>query len=84
MPLFNDLFDNIYRGKTIGFWPFKKDWYSICSRHQEHNKDCNLCIKGSYCSRWKLSVSAFFFKFTPRLWTWWVNRKDEPKCRQKQ
>lgn len=59
---------------TVGWGPWKRRWYSVCSRHGEVKADCNCCMVGSYDNVWKVWFSGLMSKLTPRLWRWWVNR----------
>jgi hypothetical protein len=69
--------------KTIGWGPFKSDWYSICSIHGHPKDGCNMCMTGSYCNRLLNKVGHFFHKHAYPLWFMWANktfkwrRKDE-------
>jgi len=36
--------------KGWGLW--KKEWYSICSQHQQYNKDCYICHYGTWENCW--------------------------------
>lgn len=58
----------------IGKWWNKKRWYSFCSRHQIYNKNCNICNTGGWRNVWLGNISSFFYKVSPKLWIWWVNK----------
>jgi hypothetical protein len=60
----------ISKGKL--FW--KKEWYSICSMHYLYNRNCELCRTGHWRNTWLAFIETFFYKVTPKLWMWWVNR----------
>lgn len=55
-------------------FPFRQTWYSICSRHREHDPSCDLCTTGS----WSNDVSHWFgskiYNRAPGVWRWWMNR----------
>lgn len=61
--------------KTKGWGPFRYDWYSICSMHQIHDEKCRACCSGSWRNYWMLCISNVFYKLSPKLWIWWMNRK---------
>jgi len=48
------------RGK---FW-WKEEWYSFCSRHQEYDKDCDICQHGTWENVWKQKWKQKIF----RIW----------------
>jgi len=48
----------ISKGKL--FW--KKEWYSICSRHYIYNRNCNLCQTGSWRNVWVAWFDGWFYK----------------------
>lgn len=60
--------------EIIGYGPWKKRWYSICSQHRHIAKNCDICLCGSYKNVWKVMISGMIFKLYPKLWIWWVNR----------
>jgi len=55
------------------FW--RKEFYSMCSKHQINNPDCSLCKNGRWCNVWKQHVSHIIFMIAPELWRWWVNKR---------
>jgi len=57
-----------------GWGPWRENWVSICSRHASYDSTCDLCVKGTWDNHWEWLVSSTFFKLTPRLWVWWINR----------
>lgn len=61
--------------KTKGTWPFILEWYSICSAHQEHDENCDMCTHGVWHNKYGMKFSKFVFKKYPKLWIWWMNRK---------
>lgn len=61
-------------GKTVrGKWFWKKRWYSICSAHKDHNKDCQLCKTGSWHNVWLGAIEGFFHDHIYWLWYFFVN-----------
>ena len=46
--------------RTKGKLCWKYEWYSICSQHQEYNKDCEICNHGSWHNVWKKNINKFF------------------------
>lgn len=62
--------------KTKGMLFWKKEWYSICSKHKNHKEDCLRCNTGYWINTWMNRVSNFIFKNFPDLWRWWVNKNE--------
>lgn len=62
-------------GRKRGVWPLRQTWYSICSAHQEHDPECDLCQSGWWYNDVRQAVGGWVFRRWPRLWRWWVNRK---------
>lgn len=62
--------------RTRGWWLFKEQWSSICSRHYEYNPNCHLCNAGDWTNVPALWFSSLVFKLCPSLWRWWVNRPN--------
>lgn len=60
--------------KTKGWGPFRFDWYSFCSSHQEYKENCKCCNAGHWTNHWKHLISSFICKKNYKLWYWWVNR----------
>lgn len=56
-----------------GWGPWRRDWYSICSRHRGFEPKCALCQHGSW--EWLVphSISSFVYWISPGLWRWWAN-----------
>lgn len=46
----------------------KKQWISLCSKHQEYKMECELCNSGSYVNVWKLRLDNIIYKVLPNLW----------------
>lgn len=61
--------------KTKGRFLFTQDWYSLCSRHQHHDENCETCSHGQWKYRYSHKISKWVFKKCPKLWVWWMNRK---------
>ena len=59
-----------YKGKGLN----KEIWFSICSMHFEHQEDCNMCNAGQWQKVWKYKLSSAFYKLSPKLWRWWINK----------
>jgi hypothetical protein len=59
---------------TRGWGPWRKDWYSVCSKHRVTQDDCGMCNAGHWVNNWVHLAGGFVFKVSPRLWRWWVNR----------
>jgi hypothetical protein len=69
--------------ETIGWGPWKKIWYSLCSRHRKSDTNCNMCKAGYYTNDWRHFLSSLVFKILPSFWIWWVNRDNEYYKRNK-
>ncbi len=63
---------------TKGRFLWKKEWYSLCSAHQEFNADCNTCKSGRWVNTTGQAISIFIFNISPGFWRWWVNLR---KCK---
>ena len=50
------------------FW--RKRWYSICSAHQSHKEDCNMCNVGSWHNVWLSQCSNIIYRISPKAYTW--------------
>jgi len=59
---------------TIGWGPWRKDWYKICGVHGRPTKGCSACRTGHYINRWRHFLSHCVFWLAPGLWRQWVNR----------
>jgi hypothetical protein len=53
---------------------FREQFFSLCSKHGTPQDDCKLCRTGSWSNVLKHKLGHLFFKWSPRLWRWWVNR----------
>lgn len=62
---------------TKGKFLFKKEWYSICSRHQQYESTCNICNHGSWRNVFLSKISHFVFKYFPKFWIYVVNIKPK-------
>jgi len=61
--------NEVIRGKY--FW--KERWYSICSTHGNHDKDCPRCQTGHWINVWKNAIGGKIYDWFPGFWRWWVN-----------
>lgn len=52
--------------KRKHFW--KCEWISICSIHQEYNKECYFCNKGCWSNTLLNTFSKFIYQHFPHLW----------------
>lgn len=59
---------------TVGWGPFKYQWYSICSGHRIFEEVCPRCIAGTWVNCWAHEVGHFVYEHNPVLWRWWANR----------
>lgn len=62
------------KSKRRGWGPWRQDFYSFCSAHRDEQPDCNVCQVGTWTNHWGHLMGRLFFKISPRLWQWWVNR----------
>lgn len=53
---------------------YRKRWVSICSAHQEYNKECKTCNKGTWNNVWMLNISKLIYKKAPKLWVWLIEK----------
>ncbi len=58
---------------TKGWGPWRRDWYSVCSRHRHFDPTCRLCSTGFWGNHWWTEVSKMVFKRAPNLWVWCAN-----------
>ncbi len=68
--------------RSKGKFLFKQQWWSICSRHYVYDKECNICNAGHWEYTWVTKFNHLFFKISPRLWRWYMNRPNS-KARQR-
>ena len=84
----NDFLDKFYmRDKGILFW--KQRWFSICSAHQQYNKECKTCNVGCWENVWRTNIEKLVFIISPKLYKWIlkfkkvetinIKEQDEPK-----
>lgn len=70
---------------TVGWGPFRYEWYSICSGHGLNDDgryywfdtDCPRCMAGVWTNCWKLAASHVVEKYCYPLWYWWANHKNK-------
>jgi hypothetical protein len=65
-----------FKGKSQGWGPWRREWYSICSRHHDPHTDCHMCMTGHYSYVVLNHMEHFFYTHFYRLWHWWVNRPN--------
>lgn len=58
---------------TKGWGPFRYDWYSICSAHQQIDLNCKRCQCGTWINNWKHSINYYLFEKELNFWRWWTN-----------
>jgi hypothetical protein len=61
---------------TVGWGPFRCQWYSFCSAHQRFDVSCSRCRAGSWHNCWSHEVGHFIYENDPTLWRWWANRPE--------
>jgi hypothetical protein len=49
-------------------------WFSICSRHNNHDESCRMCNHGRWIFIPFFWIEKLFFKISPSLWRKWKNR----------
>lgn len=52
------------------FW--KRKWYSICSKHKDHNFGCSKCQVGSWHYVSLMAISERLYLRFPGFWAWWI------------
>lgn len=57
------------RGKGLK----KEIWFSICSRHGDHQEDCPLCNSGSWKNIYQLKLEKILYKRSWKLWFYYMN-----------
>lgn len=65
--------------KTQGRWLWRKEWYSICSCHFQHEPDCHMCQSGTWINVHTRMVDHWFFVHFQRLWIYWASPNDKGK-----
>lgn len=58
----------------IGWGPWKKRWYSICSFGRGHKPDCQTCRCGSYRNVWRGVLGGLVHDYAYPIWFWRANR----------
>lgn len=48
-------------------------WFSICSKHHDYRKDCNLCNTGHMVFMPAHHIGSFVYKVSPKMWRWYAN-----------
>jgi hypothetical protein len=66
--------DKLITVPVRGKWLFKKVWFSICSKHDIYQHDCDLCNAGMWENLIKVKITNWFFKLCPGLWRKLANR----------
>ena len=54
--------------RTRGKFVRKERWYSICSIHQEYNKDCPMCNSGTWNNVILIWLDSLLYKVSYPLW----------------
>lgn len=65
--LSNSALDKDSRGRL--WW--REEWYSICSAHRQTDDSCSACSHGVWVNVVDAAITKFFYRHSPRLWTWW-------------
>lgn len=60
---------------TKGRFLNKQKWISICSKHQTHDTECNLCNCGYWSNVWYGKMSGWVFDHYPKFWIWIMNTR---------
>jgi hypothetical protein len=83
----NDFLDKYYM-RDKGKFFCKERWFSLCSEHQQYNKECNTCNIGTWGNIWRTNIEKVIFIISPRLCrllkfkkveTIDIKKQDEPK-----
>jgi hypothetical protein len=57
-------------------WPFRQQWFSLCSTHYNGKIGCNRCHAGQWLNTTGHFFGHWIYKLFPRLWRWWANRPN--------
>lgn len=76
-----------YHMRDKGKYFRKEKWVSLCSAHQNYNKECNTCNVGTWENVWRTNIEKVIFTISPKLYKWLlkfkkveiVKKQDEPK-----
>ncbi len=65
--------DDKAQEKRRGWGPWRRDWYSICSKHQRRDPKCSACQCGEWVWFIPHLLSSSVFGLSPEVWRWWAN-----------
>ena len=70
----NNFLDKFYmRDKGRFFW--RERWFSLCSAHQQYNKECKTCNVGMWENVWRNNIEKLVFIISPKLYKWLLKFK---------
>lgn len=62
---------------TKGRFLNKKQWYSMCSVHQNTIDDnCTMCLHGEWCNIFITKIDNIIFKVSPKIWCKYFGPKE--------
>jgi hypothetical protein len=62
-----------------GWGPWRREFYSLCSAHQEAREGCPRCASGTWANAWASAISRAGYKVTPRFWLLMSNFRGKLK-----
>jgi hypothetical protein len=70
----NNFLDKFYmRDKGRFFW--RERWFSLCSAHQQYNKECKTCNVGMWENVWRTNIEKLVFIISPKIYKWLLKFK---------
>jgi len=72
-PKFKNL-GSLPKVKTQGLGPWKRQYFSFCSKHFSPKDNCIGCQSGIWVNVWKHHFGSFLFQYFPKIWVWWSNK----------
>lgn len=58
-----------------GKYFYKERWFSMCSVHQQYNKECPTCNIGTWENVWRTNIEKLVFIISPKLYKWLLKFK---------
>ena len=54
-------------------WPFRSEFYSMCSKHQTQDLNCKMCWTGNDRNNMAQLIDRFIYWIAPKLYQKWKN-----------
>ena len=64
--------------KTKGWGPWKYEWYSVCSAHQNPHDNCVCCQAGDWQNSYKQYIISYIYERNYNIWFKWANDPKMP------